>query len=198
MLHIPLPDYREWGPGRRTHCRRALHYRRYKSTLGLPVKPLGNERLDAADGNTLLLLRVAMPHGHRLIRQCLRINGHAERRADLVHAGIPFADGLLGIVFASEMLADFEVQLFGDLRHAVFVDQREDAQLDRGEAREEFQVQPAGSALVSSVYASAKEHKNRAGQAGPLAGSITFGTYRLFALTSSSLLPSALSFSCNS
>jgi hypothetical protein len=66
------------------------------------------------------------------------VDGEAERGADLVHAGVAFADGLLGVVVGGVFAAELHVEFERDFGQAVFVDEWEDARLDRRELRLEL------------------------------------------------------------
>src|SRR3982751_261027 len=50
--------------------------------------------LDLVDRDPLLLHRVALADGHRVVVEGVEINGYAERRADLILTSIPPADRL--------------------------------------------------------------------------------------------------------
>ncbi|MBC7870166.1 MAG: hypothetical protein H7Y09_04955, partial [Chitinophagaceae bacterium] len=81
-----------------------------------------------------------------------------------VRLRIALAHCLLGVVLTGEVLPQFQVDPLGHLRHAVLVDQRVDADLDRGKPRQELHVQPAGPVRVGRKRL-AEQHQDRAGQA---------------------------------
>src|SRR6266545_5897045 len=66
-----------------------------RSQLLPAAHPLGNVAVHLIQRDADLVARVPVPHGGRLVLLGLAVDGDAERRARLVHAGVALADGLL-------------------------------------------------------------------------------------------------------
>src|SRR5690606_11721913 len=92
--------------------------------------------LELIDGDPLLLPRVTVTHGHRIVDERFVVDSYTERRSDLVLAGIEFPDPP-GIVIDSshgrlQVLLDLPRSL-NDLRFVLR--EREDGRLVRREFR---------------------------------------------------------------
>src|SRR5688500_11689885 len=82
-----------------------------------------------AGGDALLNKRVAVADRDRLILDRLPIDGEAERSPDFVLTAVATADRAGLVIETREVRSQFSGQLLGELRHAVFLDEREDAGL---------------------------------------------------------------------
>lgn len=106
-------------------------------------------RANLVECDAILRAGVAVADGDGLVGEGVGVDGEAEWATGFVHAGVAFADGLLGIGFdeaeVSEAGAEVAGEFVGDLGHAVLIDEREDSGLDRGEARVEAHELFAGA-----------------------------------------------------
>src|SRR3954469_1606055 len=94
---------------------------------------LGDDLAHTIGRDALLLQRVAVANGHRAILHRLPVDGEAEWRADLVLPAVAPPDRARLVIENWERRAQFLGQLFGELRHAVFLHQGEYACLHRRE-----------------------------------------------------------------
>ncbi len=143
-------------------------------------------RQELINGDAFLLHRVAMTqrHGVRFFRSVfaygIEIDSHAERCARLVLAAVATADGSGLVVRDSHVRAQLGDH-FLRLRHQLWLvlEQREDADLDRGHARVETQH---GAHLALAVFVGdgflveASQSSASVVRSTPALGSTTWGT----------------------
>src|SRR6478736_1809902 len=89
---------------------------------------------EALDLKALLRERVAVAQRDRAVLQCLMVDRHAERRADLVLAAVAPADRAALVVLALHPPPDLPVHLARKLGLAVLRDKGEDGHLHGREA----------------------------------------------------------------
>src|SRR3990172_5602661 len=103
----------------------------------VPAETLRYEPRHLVEPDTLLLHRIAVPRRHGALGRRLAVHGDPERRARLVHPAVPPPDRAAVVVEHGESALDVVVQRRGELRHSLFLDQREHAGLDRRHRRVE-------------------------------------------------------------
>ncbi len=101
--------------------------------------------------HAFLLERIAVADGDGLVLEGLGVDGEAEGGAGFVHAGVAFADVLFVVDLDVPGFAEVEVELLGDLGHAVFIATGEDGGFDGGHAGVELHDDAGGAAGVVGV-----------------------------------------------
>src|SRR5919201_305885 len=119
---VSAPRPRQASPPPRDLAAPLARLRRRPRTRERVVEP----RADAADRQTLLCQRIAVPHRHRLVVQRLLVDREGERRADLVLRPVAPADRPAVVVLHAGAAAQLLVQGPGSGRHLLaLTDQRE-------------------------------------------------------------------------
>src|SRR5690242_6625551 len=97
----------------------------------------GEVALDLVQGDALLLHRVALADGDRVVVQGVEVDGDAERRTDLVLAAVAAADGTGVVELDVPVLPEVGGEALGLRRELRVAGEREDRDLDRRQARVE-------------------------------------------------------------
>src|SRR4051812_35243563 len=97
--------------------------------------PLLDDLTDAVSRDALLFERVTIAKRDGSVLEGLAVDGEAEWRSDLILPPIAATDRGRLVVEHGEALSQILRELVGELGHAVFLDKRKDAGLDRRERR---------------------------------------------------------------
>src|SRR5436309_12224950 len=97
------------------------------------IDTLQNPPRDLVSGDAVLLQGIPVTDSDSRILRRLSVNSDTERRANLVLAAVPAADGARLVVEHGEAFPQVGGELFRELGHPVFLDEREDPRLDRRE-----------------------------------------------------------------
>src|SRR6266545_6072632 len=94
------------------------------------IEPFQNPTCDLVRCDAILLQRVSVANGDSRILRGLAVNGYAKGRPHFVLPAIAPSDGPRLVVKDGKLFPQLSGELRRELRHAVLLDQREDARLD--------------------------------------------------------------------
>src|SRR3954469_22348519 len=121
---------------------------------------------EVVDRHALLAQRVAVADGDRAVLERLVVDGHAERRADLVLAPVALADRAALVVLGLHAAAQRGVHLARDLGQAVLAHDGQDGDLHRREQRAQLEHRALGAAERVLVGGGDEERERGAVRAG--------------------------------